>query len=136
MKLYTLALGPVNVGILDVPLRQVEVFGQLPGFGAAAVEGIEKMLFGQIMVGAPAVGPVFAALSQLEGTVHLVQGTGGHMAHLMAADSPQQAGGADLGKIQKHGVKAAVPDGGRGVGAAVVGNHIHVIFFTVVIKIR
>ena len=120
----------------NIQLRQVKVFGQLPKLTAAVMKGTAKILLGQEVLGAPSVGTVFAALYQLIGAVHLVQSAGGSMSQFVTAYTPQQSGGAQLGKIQEYGVMLPVPDGCAGLRTAGVWDNIHLLGSAVLVKIR
>ena len=135
-EVYAAALGPVIQRPLHILLRQVEVFRQLPKLAAAAGKSLPEIRFGQILLRCPPVCSILTALHQLIGTADLVERAGGCMPQLMAADPTQQSCGADLGKIQKYSVMLLIPYGGTGLGTAGVGDHIHLMGFAVIVKIR
>ena len=101
VKINAPPLCPVDQGFLNITLRQIEVLCQLPKLRITGGESLPELRVGQIFLGTPPVGPIFAAAHQLKGTVHLVQGAGGDVAHFVAADPAQQPGGLDFCEVQK-----------------------------------
>ena len=136
IEIDTLAIRPVAKSVLHIRFRQFKVIGQLPKLGAALGKCIAKGCFGQKMLCIPAVGSILAAFHQLMGAVNLMQRAGGQMAQFMIAHTPQKPGGADLGEIQKYRIAISVPDSGPRLGAAVKGDHRHIVLGTVIKKIR
>ena len=121
---------------MDVTFGHVKIFSQLPQLRAAILEGFLEILRRQKMLGHPPVGPIFTALNKLKRAVYLVERAGGGVTQFVAANAPQQPGGMDFRKIQEDRVKAAIPHRGPGLGTAGEGDHVHLIGFAVIIKIR
>ena len=93
------------------------------------------MLLCEKVLRALTIRSVFAALYQFKGTIHFMQCACSGVPQFVIADTPQQAGGLDFGKVQKDTVAGSIPDGSSRLGAAIIGNHIYLVFFAIGVEI-